>query len=121
MELRYSKELYSKQVLLKAAYHFTDKYYLHLDCTAAEYIVEITPKDNLNPDPSLPGIFHNEILAQATRETILLESKEIRELIMGRAFASTIIDEVDTEDSEEYGETDDNLFEDWYVTENQTE
>ena len=31
MELRYSKELYSKQVLLKAAYHFTDKYYLVAD------------------------------------------------------------------------------------------
>lgn len=30
-QLKYSKELYSKTALIKAAYNFTDKAYLHLE------------------------------------------------------------------------------------------
>ena len=30
-ELKYNRELYSKTALIKAAYNFTDRAYLHLD------------------------------------------------------------------------------------------
>ena len=30
-QLRYNRELYSKEALIKAAYNFTDRAYVHLD------------------------------------------------------------------------------------------
>ena len=44
MQLKIKKELYSRQVVLKAAYHFTDKYYLYLDSTQDDYIISFKPQ-----------------------------------------------------------------------------
>ena len=40
--------------------------------------------------------FTNEVITQATRYKIMQETKSIRELILGRALASTIIDDSDS-------------------------
>lgn len=40
--------------------------------------------------------FANEALTQSARYKVMQETKEIRELILGRALASTIIDDSDT-------------------------
>ena len=37
----YAKELYSKEVILKAAYAFTDRLYIHLDADATYYKVQL--------------------------------------------------------------------------------
>lgn len=44
-QLKYSKELYSKTALIKAAYNFTDKAYLHLDDDKDYYYVSIVSKN----------------------------------------------------------------------------
>lgn len=46
-ELKYNRELYSKTALIKAAYNFTDKAYLHLDADEKYYYVSISEKQEV--------------------------------------------------------------------------
>lgn len=110
----FSKSLYSKAALLKAAYHFTNRFYVYLDMDDANYLVELTAKDGID-DRFVQEEFSNEILAQSTREEILRQTSNIRELILGRAFGSTIID-TDLEETADTpaAEQTDEIFKDWY-------
>lgn len=113
-KLSFHKSLYSKAALLKAAYHFTDRFYVYLDADSTDYLVEMTAKDGVD-DRLVQEEFSNEILAQSTREEILRQTANIRELILGRAFGSTIIDAgpEGTTDTPAAGQTDE-IFKDWY-------
>ena len=90
---KYSKTLYSKKVLMKAAYDFIGSYYLHLDESADSYIVEFTPKKDI--DQNVAQNFENELIAQSIRAQIFEDTKNIRELLIGRAMASSIVMEKD--------------------------
>ncbi|WP_295249473.1 His-Xaa-Ser system protein HxsD [uncultured Catenibacterium sp.] len=115
-QLKYSKELYSKTALIKAAYNFTDKAYLHLDADNDYYYVSIVSK-NENQEVSEKE-FENEILAQSARHQIYLQTKNIRELMLARAVATSVVTstekntELDTEDETEYNE--DEILRDWF-------
>ena len=115
-KLSFNKSLYSKAALLKAAYHFTDKFYVYLDMDDTNYLVALTAKDGID-DRLVPDEFSNELLAQTVREEILLQTSNIRELILGRAFGSTIIDDTpeETTDAPIAKQTDE-IFRDWYKT-----
>lgn len=124
MRICYNKTIYSKAALLKAAYHFTNDYYIYLDQNNDEYIVEIDAKNGLN-NSNIKGKFSNELLAQVTREEIFKQTSHIRELVLGRAFASTIIEinnetETSIEDKlEQFKDgidfvSSDSIFKDWY-------
>ncbi len=77
--------------MFKAAYAFTDKFYIHLQADDNEYIVEIQPKKS--------GVsisceeFKNEIITQQVREIVHKQTKDLRMLIMARAFSSSVISE----------------------------
>ncbi len=108
--------MYSRDSLIKAAYHFTDNYYVYLDADMQYYYVELNPKENSLLD-IVEDDFINELLAQSVRETIYKKTANIRELILGRAFASTILE--GNEPNEEItpkGEKIDEkgIFEDWF-------
>ena len=117
MKLAFSKDLHSKYALLKAAYHFTDEYYVVLNQDETLYYVDIVAKEGDTPS-NIDGMFSNELVAQSTREAILGKTATLRELILARAFASTIMDENSdpgTSDSDASdGEMDQSLFKDWY-------
>lgn len=98
IRFKVNKNLYSRLVLLKAAYSFTDRYFIHLDMDKASYIIEITSKKTATEE-NLKQIFNNELLVQATRAAISEKTAHIRELILGRAFASTIIEMSSTNNS----------------------
>lgn len=87
--MRFCKELYPKVALIKAAYNFTDEAYVHLDADDAYYYVSIIPKDGA------PKVgekrFVNEMLAQSVRHEIYLQTKNIRELLLARAMASSVV------------------------------
>lgn len=119
MNLKVSKEMYSKFSLLKASYHFTDEYYVYLDADEQYYYVEINPKESGHPMIT-DGDFMNELLAQSTREEILKKTSDIRTLVLGRAFASTIIEESRLQ--EDKPTVDENgVFEDWFENEKNSE
>ena len=92
MTLRFSQRLYSKTALLKAAYHFTDLVYVHLDVDDLDYLVELFSKNDLPLPSNMEKQFMNEILAQTVRQTVSEQTGHLRELIVARAFASTIIE-----------------------------
>ena len=114
MKYTFSKELYSKNALLRAAYRFTNDYYVHLTADNECYIVEMTSKESAADNKLSKDDFTNEILAQTVRENVFKETKELRTLIMARAFASSVIDNSCDKEAEYSTEEDENILRDWF-------
>ena len=112
MEFRFSKNIYPKNALIKSAYNFTDKAYLHLDENADEYIVSIIFKDESTFDYDE---FENEMLTQTVRYEVYKQTKDIRKLTVARALASTVIDELPNDEEVEDNDIDiNNILIDWF-------
>ena len=95
---RYSASVYSREVLLKATYAFIDNYYVHIDKDANDYIVTSSAK-NGDGDINIAGLFENELISSAIRMQVFQQTHVIRELLLGRAMASTMILEGDDEEN----------------------
>ena len=88
--LQLDQQLYSKEVLLKTAYSFTDRVYLHLAQDGnGRWLVSWTCKEGCELRPEA---FENELIAQELRSGLLEKTAEVRKLILARAFASTVVD-----------------------------
>ena len=113
MEYKLSKEIYSKQAILKTAYKFTDDYYVHLDSNHDYYLVSLFPKND--DSVMIQENFQNEVLCYMVRESVQDRTKNIRELILARAFASTIIENTAVDEPETNEEVDINdILTDWF-------
>lgn len=88
--MRFAKELYPKIALIKSAYSFTDRAYVHLDADETHYIVSIRAKEGFQEVTE--DEFSNEMLAQCARHEVYLQTKTLRELLVARAMASTVIE-----------------------------
>ncbi len=87
---KFSKELYGKEVLFKAVYALLDQAYFHLDSDSQYYFVSIIPKE----EEDVEILFHkleDNLIAEETRRMIAEKTKNIREMIVARALASTIV------------------------------
>ena len=87
--IKIDKQIYSKEVLLRTAYSYLDKVYIHLHQDNAYWIVEWKEKKNEGIDPQN---FENRLIEQQLRVQLLEKNAEIRKIILARAFASTILD-----------------------------
>lgn len=112
MKFSFSKDIYSKDALIKAAYNYTDKAYLHLDADFQNYIVEIEMKDGLAGFSEKE--FQNEMLAQMVRMDVQKRTKTIRELMLARAFASTVIERTEVVEDNEPEVNIDDILQDWF-------
>ena len=112
MNYRFSKEIYSKEALLKSAYRFTDIAYLHLDVDHEYYYVTIELK-NTNTSISEQE-FQNALLAEMVRLCVSHQTKNVRELILARAFSSTIIEEVPIEQPPDNDYNINEILTDWF-------
>ena len=112
--MRFCKELYSKIALIKAAYNFTDKAYVHLDADDNYFYVTIEPKNQCSSISDQE--FVNEMLTQSVRHEVYQQTKNIRELLLARAMASSIIiDEKLLEDNDEPEVFDEEyILKEWY-------
>lgn len=90
MTIEVSKSLYSKEVLLKTAYSFTDKVFLHLEQTEKYWVVSWKPRTGQNIDE---GELENELVSQALREKLVEQTADLRKIILARALASTVMDD----------------------------
>lgn len=88
MELTFDKALYDKRALLKAAYQFTDRAYLHLSQDGAHWHVAWTPKEGCAVRPEE---LENELIHQSLRLQLTQESADVRRILLARAMASTLI------------------------------
>lgn len=87
--MRFSKELYSKAALLKAAFSFVDRAYVHLDSDDSDWIVELSDKKDRSA--TTLDDFANELITQSVREVIYERTKVVRELLVARAVASSVV------------------------------
>lgn len=112
--MKFKRELYSKIALIKAAYNFSDIAYIHLDADEDYYYVTIQPKNDETVIDE--NEFINEMLTQSVRHEIYQQTKNIRELLLGRAMAtSVIVDETlfeDTTTHDAFGENE--ILKDWF-------
>lgn len=115
MVFRFSKELYTKEAVFKAAYSYTDKAYLHIDVDELNYLINVEAKSET--DPIDEAEFQNEMLAQMVRQYIQIQTKNVRELILARAFSSTLIEKVSdpSEITEESSLDINSILTDWFT------
>lgn len=113
-EFKFNKELYSKTALLKAAYNFTDIAYLHLDADKKYYYVKVQSKEKQKEISEIE--FENEILAQSVRHEVYLQTKNIRELMLARAVATSVVTSEKYEEDElpENEFSEDEILKDWF-------
>lgn len=108
MRIQYDKEFYSKEALLKAAYHFTDRAYVYLGVEDGSFFVDFTAKGGTQFDKEkLENEFKNELLAQVIHQTVSKETTVLRELLVARALSSTMVDEGISSDATESPMTED--------------
>jgi len=112
MEFKFSKELYPKTALIKSAYSFTDRAYIHLDANEDNYIVLLEFKDGITFDFKE---FENEMLAQTARYEVYRQTKDIRRLTVARALASTVIETFPADDDSDDSNYDiDEILTNWF-------
>ncbi len=112
--MNYSKEIYDKDVFLKACYAFTDTAYLHLAADEKNYFVDVIPKNSENTPEEILRKLENELIFQQTRKLVSRKTKSLREMIVARALASTIINEDEKHIEEEQTFSADNILKDWF-------
>ena len=114
--MKFSRELYPKVALIKAAYNYTDRAYLHLDADENYFYVSIKSKE--------PGVeikeeeFINEMLTQAVRHEVYSQTKNIRELLLARAMATSVILNEQDEKTEECNDdefSESTILKDWFA------
>lgn len=87
----FSKGIYPKISILKAAFSYTDRAYIHLDVTDEAYTVQIVPKSGYE-EVDLDE-FTNEVLSQCLRHEVYLQTKTVRELLVARSLSTSLIEE----------------------------
>ena len=103
MRILVDKKIYSKEVLLKTAYSFTNYAYLHLSQDENGWIVEYIEKDH---NEGVMNGFENALIEQQLRESLILQTKDVRKILLARAFASTIIEEAEDKNQADNEPTD---------------
>lgn len=114
--MKFQKSLYSKIALLKAAYNYTDRAFVHLDADDEYYYVSVNPKQGELPD--LEREFSNEMLTQSLRHEVYLQTKNLRELMFARAMATSLVtDDAVVEDLKKSPEvfSEDEILKDWFA------
>lgn len=113
-QMKFKKELYPKIALIKAAYNFIDKAYVHLDADEIYYYVSVERKTQESEIDEKS--FINEMLAQSVRHEVYKETKNIRELLMARAMATSLLTDEnmieENEVSDEFSENE--ILKDWF-------
>ena len=114
--LKFKEELYPKEAIMKAAYHFLDRCYIYVDLENREFVVKLTPK-NETAGSGIEHDFENELLAQTVRYQVYTQTHVIREILMARAMSSTITGsytEYEKSQDSENSESLDSILTDWF-------
>ena len=87
--IKVKSSLYPKEAVMKAAYHFLDRCYIHMDFADGEYVISLSSKTN-EIDDHITYEFENELLSQTVRYQVYQQTHMLREILMARAMSSTI-------------------------------
>jgi len=109
-----NKDIYKIKTIMKASYKFIEDFYILLDyCDEnIKVVLESKNKNDTELMKKYKGEFYNELLRQNVRYTVSKDTRNIRELLMGKALYDTCIeyeDSVAEETIEENSDINDNL------------
>ena len=90
-----SSNLYPLVVIQKTISNYLEQTYIKLEELDNKIIIKIKSQTNDKLD-NIIGEFYNELLRESLRYNIAMETKNLRELIVGRALYTTCI-EIDEE------------------------
>ena len=91
-EIVLSKDIYPLVSVKKALTNFMEETYIKLKDNNDEIMVQMVLQENKVDLEKLIGEFYNELLRESLRYNIAIETKNLRELIVGRALYTTCID-----------------------------
>ena len=115
MILKLSNELYPKESILKTAYRFSGDYKIYLDKEDEYYLLEVNSLDGKDIDDiDLEHEIRKELLAQSARYSIVQQTQDLRNIIIARALASTIIDDTCSGYVSEENMRADDILSDWF-------
>ncbi|WP_297421867.1 His-Xaa-Ser system protein HxsD [Clostridium sp.] len=98
-----NKEIYNVKTIMKAAYNFIEEFYILLNYSngAIEVSLECKSSKSSEEMKKYKGEFYNELLRQNVRYIVAQDTKNIRELVMGRALYDTCIEYEDNVQNED--------------------
>lgn len=100
-EILIEEEIYPLITIEKAISNFTQDVYIKLEHKDKKTImIKIALQENKNDLEEIIGELYNELLRESIRYNISKETKNLRELIVGRALYTTCI-EIDEQDKTE--------------------
>ena len=109
-EILLSKDIYPLVSIKKALANFMEETYIKISSDKDKIIVQMVLKENKKNSEKIIGELYNEFLRESLRYNIAIETKNLRELIVGRALYTTCIDlennpkgENNATQNEEYG------------------
>lgn len=88
------KDLFDGETVMKAAFAFIDRAYIHVTEDKTQWFVNIELKDK-EKNNQIPKEFENELLVQAVRLNVYNKTHVIREILLARAMTSSIVDQDD--------------------------
>lgn len=91
-EIVLSKDIYPLVSVKKALTNFMEETYIKLKDNNDEIIVQMVLQESKKDLEKIIGEFYNELLRESLRYNIAIETKNLRELIVGRALYTTCID-----------------------------
>ena len=91
-EIVLSKDIYPLVYVKKALTNFMEETYIKLKDNNDEIIVQMVLQESKTDLEKIIGEFYNELLRESLRYNIAIETKNLRELIVGRALYTTCID-----------------------------
>jgi His-Xaa-Ser system protein HxsD len=98
-------KVYSLNAVLKTAYWFTDRAFLHLQFGGDQKIeLRLRAKHPGADVESLAGDFMNELLDQQLREAVAAETEGIRDLIFSHALSKTSLLQRDLETADPFSD-----------------
>lgn len=104
-ELLLSKDIYPLVSVKKALSNYMEEAYIKIDSNDDKLRIQIIWKENIESKEDIErkiDEFYNECLRESLRYSIAIETKNLRELIVGRALYTTCIEvEKNDEDTKE--------------------
>lgn len=116
-ELRFKRALYPQEAVMKAAFLFLDRCYVHVDIVGADFVINITAKPGLTVD-NIAAEFTNELLAQAVRFQVYQQTHTLREILLARAMSSSLTgvqSALDADALPSQVDNLDNIVQDWFA------
>lgn len=108
-EIKLDKAIYPLIAIKKAISNFFDDVYVRIEEDNKNFIINFKLQDKQVDLEKIIGEFYNECLRESLRYEISVETKNIRELIVGRALYTTCIMFDKNEDNQE--QTDELIYE----------